>query len=1201
MNVACPSCSTRYSVDDARIPPSGVTIKCPKCQHVFVAKKDQASSAPARAGSAVALPGSVAAGSRGGAVALPGSQAQRSAPPKQRGPEDDELDLGLDEPTSHAQKPLGAPHGPEDRLPPPPKKATPAGGTREPPKPAKSATAALDFIDETASRAGADKGSGHAPELRVRKRNGRVEGPYGQNRIITLLRNKELTGHEDISEDGLQWRSMTSQPELNRVINDIANEGESLNFGNVDLPMPAGDLPAPKGRPGKSTSSGGSHQELDLDNKGHGGGSPGDFDLGLEDDMPPPPKSNKPSVGYSQTKPAHSDSTPHAPPGSGDLEDLDLDRPPEEKKKGHAPAPVAAPPKKGGKPTAEEAAAGADALEVGEIPQLPPIWQTYKKPILIFVGVIGVFLVGFFTHLWTPCGAYGLACVAELFQPPPPPPPEKPPPPPPKVADPKEIASLIDEGSYEAFRSVFATVENLGPGLPDNMLAAAKARGFASLAYGTQAFPIAPLSKAVEALNTVDLAKAMNGNAAGANVEIQKARAALELVNNANEAAATQLAALVEQRGDDKELAYLLGLARARLGDPQGALAALDKAIVADPKYAPALHTIGDVVLATGSPEDAALWYEKALNAQPAHSRSAVAGAALFKALNRFGERRRMMALAAEKADRGLPPEQRAAFLNDTAAAFDQADMLPKVADIAAEAARLDPANVAYAALGASALAESGRSKEGLAMIDPVIVREPNNPEALLARARAYLTTEDLFTKAFVDLDAAKKVAPKDPRPLILEARFNQKIGKLTDARDALNRAVKLGGPSVTAFIDLGRLDLSVGDVDAAFNNANEAVKVDPNQAAAHALRGDCLLSRDELDKALKEYETALKLDDENVAANLGYANALRDLGAKAGDQAKVASAVPIYLKLLADNPKNSTVMFEYGRAMELQDRVQAALELYAEAAALDEKDVRPHLKIASALIEKDEPDLAEASKSIAQARKIEAGSARPSGLVRYWEARLGLLENRGHDAESAMAQAVELEPRNAIFHYWHGRALEANNSLYEAVTSYQKAVSLNSRLGLALRALGQTAIEMNQYDKAREWFDKYREAQPEDTSIWNDIGESYVRQNREDDAMKAFQTAVKANPKNGVAHLQIGNILANKGQDKDAERSFELATKHEPKLGDAWCQLGLSQARGKVTKDARRALEKCLELASSSDDLKASAKDVLETAGKSD
>ena len=76
MNVTCPSCKTRYSVDDARVPPSGVTIKCPKCAHTFVAK-------PPRAQSAVALPGNVdnhgpATAASGSPPAPPGG---RSAPP----------------------------------------------------------------------------------------------------------------------------------------------------------------------------------------------------------------------------------------------------------------------------------------------------------------------------------------------------------------------------------------------------------------------------------------------------------------------------------------------------------------------------------------------------------------------------------------------------------------------------------------------------------------------------------------------------------------------------------------------------------------------------------------------------------------------------------------------------------------------------------------------------------------------------------------------------------------------------------------------------------------------------------------------------------------------------------------------------------------------------------------------------------------
>src|SRR5258706_15833755 len=60
MRIHCPQCQSQYNVDEKRIPPQGVQIKCPKCLHAFVV------NAPADGG-AVALPGG-----GGGAVPLPG-------------------------------------------------------------------------------------------------------------------------------------------------------------------------------------------------------------------------------------------------------------------------------------------------------------------------------------------------------------------------------------------------------------------------------------------------------------------------------------------------------------------------------------------------------------------------------------------------------------------------------------------------------------------------------------------------------------------------------------------------------------------------------------------------------------------------------------------------------------------------------------------------------------------------------------------------------------------------------------------------------------------------------------------------------------------------------------------------------------------------------------------------------------------------
>src|SRR5438105_11866078 len=46
MDVSCPRCKTEYEFDDARVPESGVTVKCTSCNHVFRVRKK---SAPAPA------------------------------------------------------------------------------------------------------------------------------------------------------------------------------------------------------------------------------------------------------------------------------------------------------------------------------------------------------------------------------------------------------------------------------------------------------------------------------------------------------------------------------------------------------------------------------------------------------------------------------------------------------------------------------------------------------------------------------------------------------------------------------------------------------------------------------------------------------------------------------------------------------------------------------------------------------------------------------------------------------------------------------------------------------------------------------------------------------------------------------------------------------------------------------------------------
>jgi predicted Zn finger-like uncharacterized protein len=46
MKITCESCSAQYDLDDSRIPPSGLTMKCPACLHTFTVRKAAAAAPP---------------------------------------------------------------------------------------------------------------------------------------------------------------------------------------------------------------------------------------------------------------------------------------------------------------------------------------------------------------------------------------------------------------------------------------------------------------------------------------------------------------------------------------------------------------------------------------------------------------------------------------------------------------------------------------------------------------------------------------------------------------------------------------------------------------------------------------------------------------------------------------------------------------------------------------------------------------------------------------------------------------------------------------------------------------------------------------------------------------------------------------------------------------------------------------------------
>ncbi|MEL6185010.1 MAG: tetratricopeptide repeat protein, partial [Myxococcota bacterium] len=757
---------------------------------------------------------------------------------------------------------------------------------------------------------------------------------------------------------------------------------------------------------------------------------------------------------------------------------------------------------------------------------------------------------------------------------PPPPPPPAPPPAPPKLVNREEIQTLLDEHGYESFRSATLTLEKAGTALPVNALAIAKTRVLATLAYGPEAFPLGPAQTAVAQLGSLDPESVEGVTPERIRQERLKAQAGLAILEAETEGVIDPLTKASEARPDDPELAYLLGKAHEVAGRPSEALVYFDRALVARPDYSQASRNIGRLLEAEGAENEAAIWFEKAWSANPSDARSALDAARLHKKSGRPGLEREAIVAAARGAPRGLPPDERAAALLSAVRSLDDSGQLSKAADLASEAARLAPADARAVGFLAVAKSLEGDHTGALALLEPVLQRNPEELAALVARARVHMKAGDV-AKALLDLESARPL-DEGPEVLMWLARCNRQIGKISDAEAALKLASERPG-STAAKVELSRLALAVGNVEEAFSEAEAAVKADPKSLPARVQLGRALAGRGELEQAEQVFEKALGLDEDSNEARLGLGNALREQAERSERPRRskaLGRATALYLQVLNDNPDDAAVLYEYGRVLELQSNLRGAIRLYERAASLDERDVRPHLMMVSAHLRTQNPKAARAS--LEKAEEIDLASGNQSGEVRFWAARLALVDGDAAKAVAAMKQAVELAPENAEYWLWLGRGLERNNSLFEAIAAYEKAVRLNSRLAPAHRALGRAAIERHRYPEAREHLERFRRFAPDDASVWSDIGETFSGENRDREALDAFEKALNADPEALRALIEAGKIHSRQGKDKVAQASFRKATRSHPRSGEAWCLLGLSLAQRKVSREARQALQKC-------------------------
>lgn len=446
--------------------------------------------------------------------------------------------------------------------------------------------------------------------------------------------------------------------------------------------------------------------------------------------------------------------------------------------------------------------------------------------------------------------------------------------------------------------------------------------------------------------------------------------------------------------------ALRLGIARARLGDREGAERDLRRALSLRPSYGDARVALGHLLRRRGDLAGAIALLEPAAasgsNEDRARALVALGAAQLAAGRVAEAERRFEAAILYAPARAEIPLRIARAWL-----ATGDAEGVRRAVQSLLRAAEIAPDLPAVHALLGRAHERAGEGGAALEAYDRALRLDPTQRYARRRVLRLALSTRD-FARARHEADRLVADAPEDPEGHFLVALVADRDGRDDDARRAYARALEAAkGDYPEAYLNLGVLERRAGDraaaraayakalalrpaYPAAWQNLGKleeaagdtaaaeaayarALEVDPGYAPAWLALGQLRSARGRPQDALEPLRRA-------VAARPGYDAAQLSLGVAYARAGRAADSIATYRTLLERAPRYVSAWYDLALVLRDSGRTTEARDALGRAAALDAEHVASRRALAE--LDAAEGRLDEARRGFEEVLDLAPGDA---------------------------------------------------------------------------------------------------------------------------------------------------------------------------------------------------------------------------------
>ncbi|MBM7118319.1 tetratricopeptide repeat protein [Archangium primigenium] len=338
-------------------------------------------------------------------------------------------------------------------------------------------------------------------------------------------------------------------------------------------------------------------------------------------------------------------------------------------------------------------------------------------------------------------------------------------------------------------------------------------------------------------------------------------------------------------------------------------------------------------------------------------------------------------------------------------------------------------------------------------------------------------------------------------------------------AQEEFTRAVGLDPNLADAHLGLSRLALLAGDVTKARQEVDKALELDAHSLKGGRLqRGIVMWRQGALDEALSELEKAKKEEPRSVGIPTMLGAVYLDKGIAVRSEKKETEATQAFKEaesnlMLALKSEPSNAEANYYLALVKGRRGEFTQAIESMKTAVDRASKRADYHYALGVLYRD--------------------AKLPAEAIAEWK------------------KTVTLDPKLVDAYEALGQAYIETNAIDDAIGAYQSVIKADPTRTRALASIGDAHFTAMHWRDAVKSYEQAIKADPNLTQVYYKLGRAWSEQNQYGKAIDFYTKALASAPDNADGWYHLGYAYKEKGKKKDAVRSFKEYLSRKPQAQD--------------------------------------------------